>query len=257
MPKSNIGNGGKKGKKGNKENVKRELITREDGQEYGICTAMLGCNRINVHLFSGFDVLGVIRGKIVNHMWITLGNVVLCGTREFQSCSTKVDVLLRYSSEEACELQRLGHIPDISHWSVVGRGGIEEIEDGLAGSIKFMSSGSKEMKATNDGWEMPSSEEHEDEEVVHDVPVLEGEQELEEEPAEVAVAADSLVEDTCHKQDRHKFKKDAKHSDNVRHRLVKANHRGGREPMVSEAAPAARLPQQKSAAPAQLDIDGI
>ena len=53
MPKSNIGNGGKKGKKGNKENVKRELITREDGQEYGICTAMLGCNRISVHLFSG------------------------------------------------------------------------------------------------------------------------------------------------------------------------------------------------------------
>ena len=83
-----------------------------------------------------------------------------------------------------------------------------------------MSSCSKEMEATNDGWEMPSSEEHEDEEVVHDVPVLEGEQELEEEPAEVAVAADSLVEDTCHKQDRHKFKKDAKHSDNVCHRLV-------------------------------------
>uniref|UniRef100_A0A7S4PH27 S1-like domain-containing protein n=1 Tax=Paramoeba aestuarina TaxID=180227 RepID=A0A7S4PH27_9EUKA len=134
--------------------------------EYGICTGMLGCNRIKVHLFSGMDVIGVIRGKIVRRMWINLGNVVLCGNREFQSGSQKVDVILRYTPDETNELQRLGQIPDISRWSVVGRGGmVEEAEDGISGNIKFTSQGAKnDSKKFSDGWEVSSDSEHEGEE---------------------------------------------------------------------------------------------
>ena len=274
MPKNMAGggNGGKNRKKGAKgEGLKRELITREDGQEYGICTAMQGCNRIKVHLFSGLDVLGVIRGKIVRRMWINLGNVVLCGNREFQSGSTKVDIILRYSPDEASELQRLGQIPDISRWSVVGRGGmVEENEDGSAGNIKFTSSAgaAKEAKATNDGWEMPSSEEDEEDEEEEDE---EGE---EEESDEDEPLPDSMVENTYRKEDRHKGKQEANKADNARHKLVKANQRGDRDAKKEDSpvkkkkptvAPGARptgkpITQQKYVAPLPedgLDIDGI
>ena len=213
--------GGKNRKKGSKKNegFKRELITREDGQEYGICTGMLGCNRIKVHLFSGMDVIGVIRGKIVRRMWINLGNVVLCGNREFQSGSQKVDVILRYTPDESNELQRLGQIPDISRWSVVGRGGmVEEAEDAVTGNIKFTSQGAapEAKKKISDGWELSTDssdyEEGEEEEVTSE----EGSSESEIEP-DVEI---------IQKFDRHAKKAQAKQVSFAKNRIAKDKGKG-------------------------------
>ncbi|KNH06965.1 eukaryotic translation initiation factor eIF-1A [Perkinsela sp. CCAP 1560/4] len=224
MPK-NTGMGGKnrkKGAKGKGQGTKRELITREDGQEYGICTAMLGCNRIKVHLFSGMDVIGVIRGKIVRRMWINLGNVVLCGNREFQSGSPKVDVILRYTPDETNELQRIGQIPDISRWSVVGRGGmVEEAEDGISGNIKFTSHGAKKevKKKISDGWEISSDSEG-------DMGEEEGEEYMSD-SAESEIEPDVEV---IKKFDRHGKKMQGKHTDYAKTQISKAKSSGREVP---------------------------
>ena len=214
--------GGKNRKKGSKKNegVKRELITREEGQEYGICTGMLGCNRIKVHLFSGMDVIGVIRGKIVRRMWINLGNVVLCGNREFQSGCQKVDVILRYTPDESNELQRLGQIPDISRWSVVGRGGmVEEAEDANTGNIKFTSQGaaSETQQKSSGDWDLStdSSDANDEEE--------------EEESDSESGSSDAELQpeiEVIQKFDRHNKKMQGKQASFAKNRVSKDKGRG-------------------------------
>jgi len=238
MPKS-AAKGGKNRKKGksNAEGVKRELITREDGQEYGICTAMHGCNRMTVHLFTGQDCIGVIRGKIVRRMWINLGNVVLCGNREFEAGSPKVDIILRYSQEEAAELQKMGEIPDISRWTVVGRGGMVEEAEDAGGNIKFAAAAGDNNKGAtrvNDGWDMPSSDDEEGEEDEEEEDGEEDEEEEEILPDEMTLGGG--------KDDRHKGKTEGKRKD----REANANAKDNRKGIVKEEK---KKPPQQPAVP--------
>eukprot|EP00759_Apiculatamorpha_spiralis_P006840 PhF_6_TR14094/c1_g1_i2/m.22522/K03236/EIF1A; translation initiation factor 1A len=250
MPK-NKGKGGKNRKKGTNKNegVKRELILREDGQEYGICTASLGCNRVKVHLFSGQDVIGVIRGKIVRRMWIGLGNVVLVGNREFESGAQKVDVILRYSPEEATQLQEQGHIPDISRWSLVGRGGmVEEADDGAGGNIKFRSSGkSTEVKVkNNDGWDLPDfDEEFEEGE--------EGEEEEDEEEEDEEEEEGELQPDVeiIRKPNRHDTKVHDKRKDDAKTKQAKSKGKGEAPPDEKDVKKAQKVAK---AAPAPVQV---
>eukprot|EP00760_Papus_ankaliazontas_P038480 PhM_4_TR9138/c0_g1_i1/m.34724/K03236/EIF1A; translation initiation factor 1A len=250
MPGVGKGKGGKNRKKGKAEVTKRELITREDGQEYGICTAMLGCNNIKVHLFSGSDVIGVIRGKIVRRMWINIGNVVLCGNREFQSGSPKVDIILRYTPDEAQQLYNMGEIPDISRWSVVGRGGVQETEENATGNVKFTSeAAATKDKVANDGWDMPSSSDEEDEE---------GSEEEDASGSDEEGPEELQPEIEYHKDDRHGRKQNAKASHKrVGDKYVKEQP----APVPAKGkgqGPATVVPQQRRVqAFEELDIDAI
>jgi translation initiation factor 1A len=65
MPK-NKGKGGKNRRRGKNENegLKRELVFREDGQEYAQVIKMLGNGRLEAMCFDGVKRLCHIRGKL-------------------------------------------------------------------------------------------------------------------------------------------------------------------------------------------------
>jgi len=111
MPK-NKGKGGKNRRRGKNENddVKRELIFKEDGQEYAQVIKMLGNGRLEAKCFDGTTRLAHIRGKLRKKVWVNQGDIILLSLREFQD--GKGDVLLKYSADEARSLKAYGELPE-------------------------------------------------------------------------------------------------------------------------------------------------
>jgi initiation factor 1A len=93
MPK-NKGKGGKNRRRGkNEAEEKRELIFKEDGQEYAQVLRMLGNGRLEAQCIDGVKRLCHIRGKMRKKVWVNQGDIVLIGLREFQD--GKGDVILK------------------------------------------------------------------------------------------------------------------------------------------------------------------
>mmetsp|Transcript_11216 Transcript_11216/g.34345 ORF Transcript_11216/g.34345 Transcript_11216/m.34345 type:complete len:141 (+) Transcript_11216:146-568(+) len=111
MPK-NKGKGGKNRRRGKNDNEdeKRELIFKEDGQEYAQVKKMLGNGRCEAVCFDGRQRLCHIRGKMRKKVWVNTGDVVLVGLREFQD--EKADIIMKYTPDEARNLKIYGEIPD-------------------------------------------------------------------------------------------------------------------------------------------------
>mmetsp|Transcript_8553 Transcript_8553/g.15159 ORF Transcript_8553/g.15159 Transcript_8553/m.15159 type:complete len:143 (+) Transcript_8553:224-652(+) len=130
MPK-NKGKGGKNRRRGknDNENEKRELIFKEDGQEYAQILKMLGNGRCEAYCFDGEKRLCHIRGKLRKKVWVNVGDIVLLGLREFEDA--KADVILKYSPEEARALKRYGEIPETAQ---INEGGGDEFEEGEDGA---------------------------------------------------------------------------------------------------------------------------
>jgi translation initiation factor 1A len=107
-------NGGGKGathNRGRHENytTKRDLVLAKEGETvYAIVKSICGNKRVIViRIDNGTTVMGRISGSI--HAWIKKDDVVLVGLRDFQE--DKVDVVWRYTTEEARKLSRAGYIP--------------------------------------------------------------------------------------------------------------------------------------------------
>ena len=104
MPK-NKGKGGKNRRRGKNENeeTKRQLEFKEPGQEYSQVVRMLGNGRCECYCFDGVTRLGHIRyvsrrtdlherlsmmlfhrGKMRKKVWVSAGDIVLVGLREYQ-----------------------------------------------------------------------------------------------------------------------------------------------------------------------------
>jgi len=111
MPK-NLGKGGKNRRRGKNENEneKRELVFKEDGQEYAQVTKMLGNGRLEATCFDGSKRLCHIRGKLRKKVWINGGDIILVGLRDYQD--TKADVILKYTPDEARNLKAYGELPE-------------------------------------------------------------------------------------------------------------------------------------------------
>jgi len=112
MPK-NKGKGGKNRRRGKNENEaeKRELIFKEEGQEYAQVTKMLGNGRLEALCFSDSQKrLCHIRGKLRKKVWINQGDIILLGLRDYQD--KKADVILKYNADEARNLKSYGEIPE-------------------------------------------------------------------------------------------------------------------------------------------------
>jgi len=111
MPK-NKGKGGKNRRRGKNENEKekRELVFKEDGQEYAQVTKMLGNGRLEAMCFDGVRRLCHIRGKLRKKVWINSGDIILLGLRDYQD--TKADVILKYTPDEARNLKTYGELPE-------------------------------------------------------------------------------------------------------------------------------------------------
>ncbi|KAG2545567.1 eukaryotic translation initiation factor 1A-like [Panicum virgatum] len=113
MPK-NKGKGGKNRKRGKNEedDDKRELVFKEDGQEYAQVTRMLGNGRCEAICVDGTPRLCHIRGKMHKKVWIAAGDIVLVGLRDYQD--DKADVILKYMNDEARLLKAYLELPSLN-----------------------------------------------------------------------------------------------------------------------------------------------
>eukprot|EP00911_Craspedida_sp_UC1_P001193 UC1_evm1s901 len=130
MPK-NKGKGGKNRRRGKNQNEpdKRELVFKEDGQEYAQVQKMLGNGRCDVYCFDGKNRLAHIRGKMRKKVWINQGDIILVGLRDFED--RKCDVILKYNVDEARNLQTYEELPANAKINESAAFAEEEAEDQL------------------------------------------------------------------------------------------------------------------------------
>lgn len=112
MGKTGKGKGGKNRRRGKNDNSgqKRELIYKEELQEYAQITRMLGNGRLEVSCFDGNKRMGHIRGKLRKKVWMSQGDIILVSLREFQD--EQCDVVHKYNSDEARTLKNIGELPE-------------------------------------------------------------------------------------------------------------------------------------------------
>lgn len=109
MPKK--GKGGKNKRRGKNESLsKRELVFKEDGQEYAQVTRMLGNARLEAYCFDGQKRQCHIRGQLKRRVWINNDDIILIGLRDYQD--EKGDVILKYTADEVRALKEYQEIPD-------------------------------------------------------------------------------------------------------------------------------------------------
>lgn len=130
MPK-NKGKGGKNRRRGKNENegLKRELVFKEDGQEYAQVIKMLGNGRLEAMCFDGIKRLCHIRGKLRKKVWINQSDIILVGLRDYQDA--RADVILKYSADEARNLKSYGEFPDTVKINETVSFGDEGIDDDI------------------------------------------------------------------------------------------------------------------------------
>ncbi|XP_071503919.1 eukaryotic translation initiation factor 1A, Y-chromosomal-like [Diadema setosum] len=131
MPK-NKGKGGKNRRRGKNENEseKRELVFKEDGQEYAQVIKMLGNGRLEALCFDGKKRLCHIRGKLRKKVWINQGDIILIGLRDYQD--EKADVILKYNVDEARNLKMYGELPETAKINESVTFGQENEDDDVA-----------------------------------------------------------------------------------------------------------------------------
>nr|XP_006116230.1 eukaryotic translation initiation factor 1A, Y-chromosomal [Pelodiscus sinensis] len=127
----NLGKGGKNRRRGKNENEseKRELVFKEDGQEYAQVIKMLGNGRLEALCFDGVKRLCHIRGKLRKKVWINTSDIILVGLRDYQD--NKADVILKYNADEARSLKAYGELPEhakINETDTFGPGDDDEIQ---------------------------------------------------------------------------------------------------------------------------------
>jgi translation initiation factor 1A len=96
--------------KHSKKDEPHELTLKDDyEQEYGQITKMLGNCRVEVQNFDGKIRICHIRGAMRKKSWITIGDIVLVGLRDYEDA--KGDIIMKYSETETKQLRKLGEIP--------------------------------------------------------------------------------------------------------------------------------------------------
>lgn len=96
--------------KNENESDKRELVFKEDGQEYASVTKILGNGWVEANCCDGVKRMAHIRGAFRKRVWITAGDLVLVGLRDYQD--SKSDIILKYTPDEARLLKSYGEISD-------------------------------------------------------------------------------------------------------------------------------------------------
>ncbi|CAD6589215.1 MAG: Translation initiation factor 1A [Tremellales sp. Tagirdzhanova-0007] len=129
--------GGKNRRRGKNEgdDDKRELVFKEDGQEYAQVIKMLGNGRIEAKCQDGETRLGQIRGQMRKKVWIVAGDIILLSLRDFQD--DRADVIHKYTADEARNLKTYGELKSdfTIHEAAQGDGG--EGSDVEEGGVEF------------------------------------------------------------------------------------------------------------------------
>ncbi len=82
---------------------KRELLLKENLEEYAKVLRTLGSLRLECYCFDGKTRIAHIRGSMRKRIWISVGDYVLLGIRDFQQ--DKADVLHKYTTDEVHKLK--------------------------------------------------------------------------------------------------------------------------------------------------------
>lgn len=129
MGKTGKGKGGKNRRRGKNVNggQKRELIFKEEGQEYAQITKMLGNGRLEVACFDDKKRMGHIRGKLRKKVWMGQGDIILVSLRDFQD--EQCDVVHKYNSDEARALKSAGELPENAKINETDTFGADEDDD--------------------------------------------------------------------------------------------------------------------------------
>ena len=125
------GKGGKNRRRGKGDrDGKRELVFKDELQEYAQVTKMLGNARVEAFCFDGVSRLCQIRGQMRKRVWINVGDIVLVSLREFQD--SKADIIWKYTPDEARSLKAYGELPaSVRPNETEGFGGDESESDGI------------------------------------------------------------------------------------------------------------------------------
>lgn len=124
--------GGKKRKKN--KNILPDntpIIRRDEAQEYGIVTKLLGDRRVTTECFDGQTRCCLIRGKMRKRVWIAVGDIVLVSLRDFNE--NKGDIIHKYSKEHIKILEKEGEIST----NIISQTGIGEEVDNFDDVFDF------------------------------------------------------------------------------------------------------------------------
>ncbi|KAL3098391.1 hypothetical protein niasHT_022755 [Heterodera trifolii] len=128
MPKSKVKEDEKRGRGKNENDImKRELVEKDgDDQAYAQVVKMLGNSRLIAFCFDGKNRLCHIRrGKLRKKGWINTGDIILTRLRGYQDHKGVVDVILKYTPDEARILKNSGQLPESTKLNVVDEGEME------------------------------------------------------------------------------------------------------------------------------------
>ncbi len=124
--------GGKNAKKmkrggGQKSQARRELLYKEDGQEYAQVTALLGDGRFVLDCYDNVKRVGHIRGTMRGRVWVAVTDIVLIGLRDFDA--SRADIIHKYSPDEAQTLISLHELPPTAKVNVTAMELTEDFDD--------------------------------------------------------------------------------------------------------------------------------
>lgn len=117
----------KKSSKDANSTISRKLELRGEGQEYAKVIKNLGDRRVQVMMNDGKEVLCIIPGKFRFRVWISVNDVILVSTRDYQT--DKADVIHKYDSIEVKKLYKLGEITSTLYEdsTVTTQGDVDEV----------------------------------------------------------------------------------------------------------------------------------
>jgi translation initiation factor 1A len=110
MYQSNIRNSKARAQRNEK---KREMMYPDKGQEYAYVQELMGNGRLKAYCEDGNVRVGRIRGNMRNYkhkVIINRGDIILISKRDYED--DKVDVIHKYSFEEANKLSHQKELPD-------------------------------------------------------------------------------------------------------------------------------------------------
>ena len=98
-------------KRTNSKARKRDFILPDEDQQFAVVKALLGNGRLNALCQDGIERLGKIRGSMrkgPNKAIVNKNDLIIVSARDFED---KVDVLHKYTHEEAPSMFRMYEIP--------------------------------------------------------------------------------------------------------------------------------------------------
>ena len=98
-------------KRVNSKSKKRDFILPDEDQQYAVVRALLGNGRLTALCQDGVERLGKIRGSLrkgPNKAIVNKNDLIIISDRDFED---KVDVVHKYTHEEASSMFRIYEIP--------------------------------------------------------------------------------------------------------------------------------------------------